>query len=241
MSAPPSGPAPVEATQTNDADKPAIAEPIATSTAAEPSESTTEKLGESLTVPAGASSTNGEAKSAREDTEMKDGPATDETAAEPNNDVNGHDANKRKADTALGPEADAEAAAAGGKKAKTVEEEAGAAVGSEAAPAKPDAEPVKPSEPTESSVISAAAEANGGGAAAPLDAGAGAAAPAPAVPSVAGSDTAAAPNPDPAGNPPAPKRPGRPKKQANGNGNGKPAPAVPAGKTARKTRSQGPA
>jgi len=211
----PTAPPSVEAAkETNGAAKPAEPVPEAPTTAAtsapeKPAETATEAAESTETAPpvkapadTAAASVEGDVKKADEDTEMKEAPsaysvraaAPDKTVSE---DLLITDAvtvpvdsaiNKRKAEDALGPDADADADAAAGKKAKTVEEAKTAEQTKveEVAPAKTDA-----------------AETNvNGGDDAPLVARA--------------------------------KKGGRPKKQAAAK------PAVPAGKTERRTRSQGP-
>jgi hypothetical protein len=199
----PTTPATADSQQTNGAAKPAVAEPVAAAEkSTEPAPATTETPG-----------ANGDAKPT-EDVDMEDSaPVTGAGATE---EEEGSTANskKRDAETALGPDANAEGDAAGGKKAKMAVD-TGATLAAKPEDAKPEAK--SPS----------TAETNGGGAG--NGAGAG------AKPADAAA-TAAPPAPAAAPAPPA-KKGGRPKKQA-----GKVAAAAAAlvGRTARKTRSQGP-
>lgn len=222
----PTAPPSVEAAkETNGADKPAdpVPEPptaAATSAPEKPAEAATEAAKSTETLPTNKSPTdtvttnlNGQIKEFDPDAEMKEafpvstaaapaeaapGPPTESPAelvtenllitdavTVPIDDIS----NKRKAEDALGPDADADADAAAGKKAKTADE------------AKP-VEQTKVEEAAPAKADAAETNVNGGGDA-PLVARA--------------------------------KKGGRPKKQAAAK------PAVPAGRTERKTRSQGPA
>lgn len=207
--------APADSRQTNSAAKPAVAEPVAAAAAAS---AAAEKLTEPAPATTETPGANGEAKPT-EDVDME---GSAPTATEEDDSAVGTaaDSKKRDAATALGPDANTEGDAAGGKKAKTTAVDTAAPEITPAA-AKPEAD----AKPDAAKSPSTAETANGGGGA---GAGNGAGAGVGAKP----ADTVAAAAPAP----PA-KKGGRPKKQA-----GKVAAAAAAlvGRTARKTRSQGP-
>lgn len=214
----PTAPVVGDSEQTNGAAKLAVAEPVAAAAAAAAAAETSTEPVPATTETPGA---NGEAKPA-EDVDMEgSAPVADATTAT-DEDSTAANSKKRNAETALGPDAHAEGDAAGGKKAKTPVSAAETATAT--AGFAPGAKPEEAKTEAKTEEAKSPAETNGGGAGAGTGAGAGA----------KPADPAAAPPAPPA--PPA-KKGGRPKKQP-----GKVAAAAAAlmGKTARKTRSQGP-